>query len=206
MRAKSISNGLLLGMRCGSITTTLKPNSNPVCGRTRLILPLSSRAPRKVQGRFWLFFFDAKGVLYRHVVPRGSTDTAAAYVEILANLRDAVNRKRNHLRDGRWLLHHDNAPVHTAGKVLEFLHRNNMQTVPHPPYSPDLAPCDFFLFPTLKRPLRGRRFSNDNELIQAVGDVTRDIEKDGLLHVFYKWTAQLRKCIEIGGGYVEKES
>ena len=199
MRAKRISNGLLLGMRCGSITTTLKPNSNLVCGRKRPILPVKPRASKSAGKVLAVFFFDAKGVVYRHIVPRGSTVTAAAYVEILANLRDAVNRKRLHYQDGRWL-HHDNAPVHTAGKVLEFLHRNNMQTVPHPPYSPDLAPCDFFLFPTLKRPLRGRRFSNDNELMQAVGDVTRDIEKDGLLHVFYKWTARLRKCIEIGGG------
>ena len=160
----------------------------------------------KCAGKFFVvFFFDAKGVVYRHVFRR-STVTAAAYVKILATFRDAVNPKRPHIRDGRWLFYHDNAPVNTAGKVLEFLHRNNMQMVPHPLYSPDLALCDFFLFSTIKRPLHGRRFSNDNKLMQAVGDVTREIEKDGLLHVFYKLSARLRKCIEIGGGYVENES
>ena len=132
--------------------------------------PVKPRASKSAGKVLAVFFFDSNGIVYRHVVPRGTKVTAAAYVEILGNLCDAVNRKRPNLREGRWLLHHDNAPCHTAGKVIEFLHRNNMQTVPHPPYSPDLAPCDFFLFPTLKRPLRGRRFSNDKELMQAVGD------------------------------------
>jgi histone-lysine N-methyltransferase SETMAR len=46
-----------------------------------------------------------------------------------------------------WLLHHDNAPVHMSLKTDEFLTNNNMVIVPHFPYSPDLAPCDFALFP-----------------------------------------------------------
>ena len=168
--------------------------------------PVKPRSSKSAGKDLAVFFFDSKGIVYRHVVPRETTVTAAAYVEKLGNLRDAVNRKRPNLRDGRWLLDHDNAPCHTAGKVIEFLHRNKMQTVPNPPYSPNLAPCDFFLFPTLKRPLSGRRFYNDNELMQAIGDVTRYIEKDGLLHVFYKWTDRMRKCIKIRSGYVTKKS
>ena len=167
--------------------------------------PLKPRATKSAGKIMAVFFFDSEGVIYRYIVPRGTTVTGNLYIEILANLRDAVNKKRPHLRDQRWLLHHDNAPSHTAGKVMEFLHRNDIEIVPHPPYSPDLAPCDFFYFPNLKLPLRGNHFQTDNELIRAVGDVERDLQKNGLLHVFYKWTERLRKCIDIGGGYVEKE-
>jgi histone-lysine N-methyltransferase SETMAR len=53
------------------------------------------------------------------------------------------------------LLHHNNAPTHTSLKTTEFLINNNMVIVPHPPYSPDLAPCDFALFPKLKMKLKG---------------------------------------------------
>ena len=48
------------------------------------------------------------------------------------------------------LLHHDNASAHTASKTLDFLAENSVQLVSHPPYSPDLVPCDFFLFPNVK--------------------------------------------------------
>ena len=47
--------------------------------------------------------------------------------------------------DNTWLLHHDNAPAHTALLTRRFLTNNNMTVVPHPPYSPDLAPCDFLI-------------------------------------------------------------
>jgi hypothetical protein len=64
--------------------------------------------------------------------------------------------RRNH----NWLLHHDNMPTHTSLKNTEFVTNNNMVIVPHPPYSPDLAPCDFALFPKLKTKLTGRRFES----------------------------------------------
>src|ERR1700753_291045 len=49
-----------------------------------------------------------------------------------------------------------NAPAHTSLLVRDFLAKNNTLMMPQPPYSPDLAPCDFFLFPKLKRPMKGR--------------------------------------------------
>jgi hypothetical protein len=54
-----------------------------------------------------------------------------------------------------WFLHHENAPSHTSFAVREFLAQHNITTLPHLQYSPDLAPCDFFLFPTLKTHLKG---------------------------------------------------
>ena len=52
---------------------------------------------------------------------------------------------------GDWFLHHDNAPAHTALSVHQFWAKN-MTVIPHPPYSPDLAPCDFFPVPSYERP------------------------------------------------------
>jgi transposase len=57
-----------------------------------------------------------------------------------------------------WLLHHDNVPAHTLLVVREFLTKNNKTIVPHPAYSPDLAPCDFCVFSKMKLQLKGRRF------------------------------------------------
>ncbi|GFT32608.1 histone-lysine N-methyltransferase SETMAR [Trichonephila clavipes] len=61
-------------------------------------------------------------------------------------------RKRLLLQDG-FLLHHDNARPHIVRSVLDVLQQNNVEMLPHSPYSPDLTPCDFWLFPQLKKPL-----------------------------------------------------
>jgi hypothetical protein len=61
-----------------------------------------------------------------------------------------------------WVLHHDKAPAHTALSIREFLAKKNIPTLPHPPYSSDLAPCDFYLFPKLKSKLKNSSFSDCN--------------------------------------------
>ena len=60
-------------------------------------------------------------------------------------------------------LHHDNAPAHSAHVVQAFLAKNSMPLIRQAPYSPDLAPCDFWLFPKLKTTLKGRRFQSHYE-------------------------------------------
>jgi transposase len=59
---------------------------------------------------------------------------------------------------------HDNAPCHAALSVRKFLAKHSIPVVPHPPYSPDLAPCDFFLFPKLKSTLKGKLFQDVAEI------------------------------------------
>ena len=66
-----------------------------------------------------------------------------------------------------WFLYHDNAPAHRAFATQEFLDGMAVQLLEHPVYSPDLAPCDFGLFPYVKLGLKGGCFSSDEELIAA---------------------------------------
>ena len=67
---------------------------------------------------------------------------------------------------GDWWLHHDNTPTHASCLVLSFLTKRQITQVTQPHYSPDLAPCDFWLFPKLKSPLKGRRFQTIVDEIQ----------------------------------------
>jgi len=61
-------------------------------------------------------------------------------------------------QDGDWILHHDNAPAHTSRPVRQFLPKHGTAQLQQPPYPPDLAPCDFFLFLRLKKVLKGHQF------------------------------------------------
>jgi histone-lysine N-methyltransferase SETMAR len=73
----------------------------------------------------------------------------------------------------------------------------------HPPYSPDLALSDFFLFPNLKLFLAGLRFSSNQEATAAVegyfADLTKNHYKDGILELEHRWN----KCISLNGDYDE---
>jgi hypothetical protein len=73
-------------------------------------------------------------------------------------------------------LHHDNAPALTSLTTTEFV-TNNMLIVSHPPYSSDLAPCDFALFPKLKMKMRGRRFETVSDIQRESQAVLDSIKK-----------------------------
>jgi hypothetical protein len=96
---------------------------------------------------------------HKEFVPTGQIVSSGIYCDVLRQLRKDVRRRRPELwREQSWPLHHDNAPSHTSVLTQQFLAKNKMAVIPHTPYSPDLAPCDFFLLSAMKLKLKGRRF------------------------------------------------
>ena len=93
-------------------------------------------------------FFDSTGMIYIHWVPTGQTVNKEYYVEVLREFRKRFLGKRPGLfKSGQWHFQQDNAPVNNSILVTDYLTKIDIKTVPQSPYSPDLAPCDFFLFP-----------------------------------------------------------
>jgi len=77
-------------------------------------------------------------------VPEGQTVNQVYYKEVLTNLRERVRRRPEMWKNGSWALHQGNVPAHNALSVKMFLTKHKITVLEHPPYSPDLAPCDFF--------------------------------------------------------------
>ena len=106
-----------------------------------------------------LFFFDIRGIVRKEFIPPGQTVNGKFYCEVLRQLRGNVRRKRPEMWKNRdWLLHHNNAPAHTSLVVRAFLTKNNMTTVPHPVYLPDLAPLRFLCVPENETPAERAAF------------------------------------------------
>ena len=165
--------------------------------------PIKAKVHASRTKQMVLVFFDAAGVIYTNYVPRGETVNAEYIKKALARFLVIFRQKRPIISSQEWFLHWDNAPVHTAATVQEFLAAKEVKTIPHPPYSPDLAPADFFLFPRIKTELAGRTLTADTFKNNWEG-VVRTIKKEEFAAAFRRWMERCEKCVRIGGEYVEK--
>ena len=154
----------------------------------RPIIAKRSLSTKKV---LYAIFFSGEGVAIKVPVKKGKSITGKYYKDVvLKKLKKYYQKQRpatgfNHVRV------HDNAPARTSAIVTAFLKKEKVTVLPHPPYSPDLAPCDFFLFPKLKAFLAGRKYQSR----QALGSAYRDAVK--------KWIHRLKLCISSHGEYFE---
>ena len=93
--------------------------------------------------------------------PGGETINAVYYKGVMERLLNRIRRVRPGMCESSdWFLLHDNAPSHNATIVKQFLAQRKVTVLDHPPYSPDLAPADYFLFPKVKSHLKGRLFDS----------------------------------------------
>ena len=122
----------------------------------------------------------------------------------MRRLREAIRLMRPNLwKDNSWFLLHDNASAHTALVLRNYFGKNSTHIVPQPPYSPDLAPCDFWLFSKLKRPLRGHRLDTIEEIQAESNKALKAIPEIEFNKCFDDWKKRWHKCIISGGDYFE---
>lgn len=149
-------------------------------------------------------FWDAHGIIHIDYLEKGKTITGEYYSKLLDRFDADLKQKRPHLAKKKVLFHQDNAPAHKCAVAMAKLYELRYELVPHPPYSPDLAPSDYYLFPDLKKWLGGKRFESNGEVIAATEAYFKDFEKSyyskGIEKLENRWT----KCIELNGDYVEK--
>lgn len=149
-------------------------------------------------------FWDSQGVIHIDFLQKGRTITGQYYSDLLDQFNGILKEKRPHLQRKKVLFHHDNAPAHSSRIANAKLVELGYEVVPHPPYSPDLAPCDFFLFTNMKTWLGGKRFTSNEEVIAATKAYFAEFPKsyfsEGLKKLEHRW----EKCIALQGYYVEK--
>ncbi|UYV83179.1 hypothetical protein LAZ67_23000081 [Cordylochernes scorpioides] len=129
--------------------------------------PKKSRLLKSRNKVLLVAFLDKKGIFHHEYLPAGQTVIKDMYLGILRRLREAIRKKRpEKWTNGGWILHHDNARPHTTHLMTSFLAKNGTQILLQPPYFPDIAPNDFFLFPKLKAVLKGRHFDTRDDIIE----------------------------------------
>ena len=133
------------------------------------------------------FFWDQDDILIDYL-PKGQTINAEYYSSLLVKLKDILNEKRHGKVTKGVLFLHDNALAHQALATQKKLAYVGFQYLDHPPYSPDLVPSDYHLFPGLKKQLKGQYFLSDTEVIAAM-----ETWLDGqLTEFFFEWLAKVK--------------
>lgn len=149
-------------------------------------------------------FIDFQGVVHHEFLPDGQTVNKEYYLSVMRRLREAIRLKRPQLWSKKsWILHHDNAPSHNALIIRDFLVKNGTITIQQAANSPDLAPCDFFLFSRLKKSLRGTRYDTKELIKQKSKEELMSIPKIEFEKCFQSWIKRWHRCIAADGEYFE---
>ena len=162
--------------------------------------PVIARRCKTLNRMLYAIFFDSKGPVLQIPVLKGNSVTGKFYREsVLTQLVDFYQKRR--LRTGVCGIKvlHDNALAHKSATVQEYLKESGLDVLDHPPYGPDLSPCDFWLFPRLKEMLAGHRFESRCGIGSAVYQCMQHIPKEDYRAAFRKWVDRSKMCVEAYG-------
>ena len=163
-------------------------------------LSLLAVAKHQITCMLYAIFFDSKGPVLQIPVLKGSSVTGKFYREsVLTQLVDFYQKHRPRTSVRGIKLLHDNAAAHKSATVQEYLKESGLDVLDHPPYSPDLSPCDFWLFPRLKEMLARHCFESRCVLGSVVYQCLQHIPKEGDWAVFRKWVDRCKMCVEARG-------
>jgi len=147
---------------------------------------------------------DSQGVVHKEFVQERKTINAEFYKGVMDHLLKRIQRVRPPAfccRD--FFLLYENAPAHKVASVCQFLTPKNVTTLYHPPYSPDLSPPDYFIFPKLKMKLKGLQFADVVEIQEAVTDGLKKVQNEEFSAAFQKVYDRTKACIYANGACFE---
>ena len=172
----------------------LEPNQVPE------LTPKPEAHPKKVMLSVW---WDVYGVIYWELLPNNTTVTAATYCAQLQKVQEKLLQK--HPKSYKIYFLHDNARPHISKVTHKKLLELGWEVLPHPPYSPDLAPTDYHLFRSLSNSLREKSFDNEDSLKQYLTDFfdsrPKEFYSDGIHSLPKRW----QEVIDNEGAYISEQ-
>ena len=150
-------------------------------------------------------FYDSKGIIHKEFVPLGKTFNAVYYLTVMKRLLARIRRVRPEYRESEsWRLLHDNALSHRSTLVTDFFIKNHILSLNHSPYSPDLAPSDFYLFGKLMHSaMKGKRYKDVEHIQTATTSILKMILANDLKKSFDMLFERAKLCIDSEGDYFE---
>lgn len=164
------------------------------------MIPKRDRFSSKAMLCVW---WNYEGIIYFEVLPNNISLNAELYSTQLERMHAALSLKYPALVNRkRVLLQQDNATPHTSSKTKKKIQElDSIELLPHPAYSPDLAPSDFYLFRSMAHFLIGRNFANIEELEMGCREFFDSKPKEWYRHGIQELAQRWVKCVECDGVY-----
>lgn len=161
-----------------------------------------SRAKPEVHQRKILLcvWWDQVGVIHYEILPRNQTINAELYCEQLKRVNTAIKAKRTNTK--QIILQHDNARPHVATMTKLAIEELGWEVLPHPPYSPDLAPTDFHLFRSMSNHLSGLKFENEEAIATWIKEFFDQKSPRFFKRGIDKLPERWKEVIDCGGEYL----
>ncbi|XP_037929961.1 histone-lysine N-methyltransferase SETMAR-like [Teleopsis dalmanni] len=164
-------------------------------------LPKPELTKKKLMLCIW---WDCKGIIHYELLRPGQTIDSNLYCQQLLRLKEEIEKKRPKLIDNNHVVfHYDSTKPHTSLMTRQKLRDLGWEVLMHPPYSPDIAPSDFYLFRSLQNSLSGIKLSSEEDcekhLHQYFKDKTPDFYREGIMGLPNKW----QKVVSKNGQYLD---
>ena len=165
----------------------------------------SARPDRFGKKTMLCVWWDQKGVVYYELLKPGETVNTDRYRQQMINLSHALIEKRPEWahRHAKVILQHDNAPAHSARLTKETISSLGWELLPHPPYSPDLAPSDYQLFSSMGHSLAEQHFNNFEDVRKWLDEWISNKDEAFFWNGIHKLPERWTKCVESEGQYFE---
>ena len=144
------------------------------------------------------------GILFIDYLEKGKTINSDYYMALLDRLSAEIKKKRPHVQKKKVLFHQDNAPCQKSMKTMFKLNKLSIKLLPHPPYSPNLAPSDYWLFADLEKMLQGKRFGSNEEVIAEIEAYFESKDESFYEKGIEKLEKRWNECITLEGNYVDE--
>lgn len=147
-------------------------------------------------------FIGIKGLVFRTIKEANKSWNSDYFInDVLKPISELKKVKKLKRNKRLCRLHYDNARCHVSQKVKKYLFNSPFSLIPYPLYSPDLSPCDFGLFGTMKNSFKGRSFDTEEDLLNAIDEFFAEKSPHFWLSIFESWIKRCEACITAKGNY-----
>lgn len=148
--------------------------------------------------RMYYIFFNRRGLVHFSFRKQNKAATGLNYKLQLSKVVKKIRGNNSNI-----IIHDDNAPIHCSNVVSKFYTKSGVTRLPNPRYSPDLAPCDFWLIRKLKRSMDDKYHSGERKLYLESLKILKSIPAHEYARCFDVWREKMEECIKRKGEYVE---